>query len=147
MNAQSILTEFSRRGITLRAEGDRLIAKPLSAVSPELREAVRRHKAALLAHLRTDPVGDRATWTRSVTPDSRHPLIPPEVRAKIENIEADARAKGWPPELLYNVNFWDSPRGLAAVLDLQDEIVEVTSDHIAILKTRRDLLKFRRHAA
>ena len=51
MNAQSILAEFSRHGVRLRAEGDKLIAKPLSAVTPELREAVRQHKAALLALL------------------------------------------------------------------------------------------------
>jgi hypothetical protein len=57
-------------------------------------------------------------------PDSRNPLIPTEVRAKIESIEADARTKGWPPELLYNSNFWDYPRGLAAILDANDEITE-----------------------
>jgi hypothetical protein len=89
----------------------------------------------------------RATWTRSLTPDSRHPLIPPEVRAKIESIEAEARAKGWPAELLWNGGFWDSPRGLAAVLDREDEIAEVTADCIAILRTKRDVLRFRRHAA
>ena len=36
MNGHSILAEFTRRGITLRAEGGRLIAKPLSSVPPEL---------------------------------------------------------------------------------------------------------------
>jgi hypothetical protein len=43
-------------------------------------------------------------WIRnSVTPaDSRYSLIPPEVRAKIEGIEADVRAKGWPVEMLYS---------------------------------------------
>jgi hypothetical protein len=90
---------------------------------------------------------NRARWNRSVTPDSRNPIIPREVRQKIEAIESDARAKGWPVELLYNVNFWDSPRGLAAVLDEDDQIVEVTPDQIAILKVRRDLLRFRRHVA
>ena len=66
---------------------------------------------------------------------------------KIEAIETEARALGWPPELLWNSGFWDCPRGLAAVLDLGDEIVEVTPSHIAILKTRRDLLRFRRYVA
>jgi hypothetical protein len=84
---------------------------------------------------------------RVITPDSRHPLIDPAVRAKLEAIEADARAKGWPPELLWSANFWGQPRGLAAVLDEGDEIIEVTPDHISILKMRRDLLRFRRHAA
>ena len=89
----------------------------------------------------------RATWTRQVTPDSRRPLIPPELRSKIAVIEAEARAKGWPPELLWNASFWDLPRGLAAVLDADDEIVEVTGEHITILKYHRDLLAFRRHIA
>jgi hypothetical protein len=85
--------------------------------------------------------------TRDITPDSRHPLIGREVRAKIEAIEAEARAKGWPAELLWNADFWDSPRGLAALLDPEDEIVEVTPDCIEIVKCRRDIQRFRRHAA
>jgi hypothetical protein len=88
-----------------------------------------------------------AMWPRSVVPDSRHPPIEPAVRAKLEAIEAEARAKGWPPELLWNGNFWNCPRGLAAVLDPGDEITEVAVDHITILKVKRDLLNFRRHAA
>jgi len=46
------------------------------------------------------------------------------------------------PELLRNGNYWDLPHGLAAVLDSDDEIVEITPEHIAILMTRRDLLRF-----
>jgi hypothetical protein len=100
---------------------------------------------------RTDPSESRSQHhdmpARTVAPNSRHPLVESAVRAKLEAIEAEARAKGWPAELLWNAGFWDCPRGLAAVLDLEDEIVEVTPEYIAILKTRRDLLKFRRHAA
>ena len=59
----------------------------------------------------------------------------------------DARAKGWPAELLWNAGFSDCLRGLAAVVDPDDEIVEVTSDTTPILKCRRDLLSFRRHIA
>ena len=82
-----------------------------------------------------------------IAPDSRHPLIEPAVRAKLEAIETEARAKGWPAELLWNAAFWDMPRGLATLLDPEDEIVEVTHEYIAILKIKRDLLKFRRHVA
>lgn len=92
------------------------------------------------------PSDGRADWIGDV-PDSRHPLILDEVRFKIEAIYAIARAKGWPAELLWNSGFWDSPRGLAAVLDPEDEIVEVAPDYIAILKVKRDLLRFRRTAA
>jgi hypothetical protein len=46
------------------------------------------------------------------------PAAPPDaVRAVIESIKLDARAKGWPAELLWNNEFWGSPRGLAALLD------------------------------
>jgi hypothetical protein len=55
MNAHSILVEFRLRGIELRAEGDKLIAKPLSAVTPELRESVRQHKAEILSVLVSKP--------------------------------------------------------------------------------------------
>jgi hypothetical protein len=74
-------------------------------------------------------------------------LVTSEVRAKIEAIEPEARGLGWPAELLWNNGFWDSPRGLAAVLDPEDEIAEVTPNYIAILKVHRDLLRFRRHLA
>ena len=90
---------------------------------------------------------DRAVWTRATMPDSRNPLIPTEVRAKIESIEADARAKGWPPELLYNSNFWDYPRGPATILDTNDEITEVMADYIAILKLEKSLLRFQRRTS
>jgi hypothetical protein len=70
------------------------------------------------------------------------------VRSKIEAIEAEARAKGWPAELLWNGGFfWDSPRGLAALLDADDEIVEVTPEVITILKYRRDIQHFRSQVA
>jgi hypothetical protein len=89
----------------------------------------------------------QAAWTRFIKPNSRSPLIPTVIRAKIEAIEHEARHLGWPPELLWNSGFWDSPRGLAAILDLDDEIIEVTPECIAISKYRRDIQRFRRHAA
>lgn len=49
--------------------------------------------------------------------------------------------------MLWNGGFWDCPRRLAAALDAEDEIVQVTTDYIDILKLRADLLRFRRNAA
>jgi hypothetical protein len=95
----------------------------------------------------TLPGVESANWIRNVTPNSRAPLIPDAIREKIAAIEPTARNLGWPPEQLWNSGFWDSPRGLAAVLDEGDEIAEVTADYISILKVKRDLLRFRRHAA
>jgi hypothetical protein len=90
---------------------------------------------------------EHLSGSQTVTPDSRNPLVKPEIRVKIEAIEARARALGWPAELLWNTWFWDRPRGLAAVLEECDEITDVTSDSIGILKSRHDLLRFRRHTA
>ena len=157
MNAQEILIEAEKFGATLVVVDGKLKATPPGLLPSDLKTAIRERaseiRAALLAvHLAADAkpansaVG-RATWPRSVVPDSRHPLIPTEARVKIEAIEVEARAKGWPAELLWNANFWDRPRGLAAVLDREDEIVEVAPDYIAILKVKRDLLRFRRTAA
>jgi hypothetical protein len=77
-------------------------------------------------------------------PNSRQALIAAAVRSKIEAIEAEARARGWPAELLWNAGFWDRPRGLAAVLEPNDEIAGVTPEVIEIVKMRRDVLRFRR---
>ncbi len=84
---------------------------------------------------------------RGITPNSRSPLIPDTIRAKIEAIEPEARRLGWPAELLWGSGFWSQPRGLAAVLGDDDEIVEVTADHIAILCLERNLLRFNRRAS
>jgi hypothetical protein len=70
--------------------------------------------------------------------------------ATFARVKADAARRprqGLPAELLWNAGFSDCPRGLAAVVDPDDEIVEVTSDTTPILKCRRDLLSFRRHIA
>ncbi len=150
MNVQEILVEVKKSGAALVVLDGKLKAAPVGALSASLKAAIRERapeiKAALL-HAPADPDNGRATWPRSITPDSRSPLIPPEVRAKIEAIESEARRLGWPGELLWNANFWDCPRGLAAILDRDDEIAEVTAGYITILKTKSDLLRFNRRDA
>jgi len=89
-------------------------------------------------------VDEEGKAVRYVPRNSRSPLIADEVRTKIEAIEGDARAKGWPAELLWNNAFWDLPRGLAAVLDDNDEIVAVDTDAITILKLHKHLTRFLR---
>jgi hypothetical protein len=51
MNVAAILKECARRGIRLSVDGERIIARPLSAVAPELREAASEHKAELIEAL------------------------------------------------------------------------------------------------
>jgi hypothetical protein len=89
------------------------------------------------------------SWRRdpSVPPNSRLPLVPDAVRAIVEGIEADARAQGWPAELLWNSNFWDCPRGLATILDESDVIAEVTPEFIEIIKTKHSILRFPRRVS
>jgi len=154
--AAEIIEQARKHGVRLAVFNGVINASPPNTLPEDLKAAIREHALEVKALLTTRrprferltlPGADPATWTRSVTPNSRAPLIPDAIREKIAAIEPTARNLGWPPELLWNANFWDSPRGLAAVLDVDDEIVEVTADYISILKIKRDLLKFRRTAA
>jgi hypothetical protein len=86
-------------------------------------------------------------WRRDITPNSRGPIIPDPIRATIEAIESEARRLGWPAEQLWNANFWDGPRGLAAVLDDGHVIAEVNENFIAILKVERHVLRFQRRVS
>jgi hypothetical protein len=90
---------------------------------------------------------DAAAWRQKTPSKLRNPIIPRAIRTIIEGIEADARAKGWPADLLWNSHFWDSPRGLAALLDEGDAIAEVTPDYIAILKVELKVHRFQRRAS
>jgi hypothetical protein len=141
MNVEAIIADLTQRGIRLIPDPPKLGVEPASKLTDADRKAIRAHKSELLTVLanRQQP--------RIVTPNSRHPLIEPTVRAKIESIEAEARAKGWPAELLWSYAYWDLPRGLAAVLDADDEIVGVTADVIEIVRMRCDVMRFRRNNA
>jgi hypothetical protein len=141
MDVESLIANFTARGIQLIPDGNGLIVKPASKLTNADRQIINAHKAALTARARA---GRQA---REVTPDSRQPVICDAVRAKIEAIEAKARAKGWPAELLWSRAYWDLPRGLAALLDSDDDIGEVTPDYIEILKCRRDVERFMRRIA
>ena len=132
---ESLLASLTARGIRLELDRDALIARPASKLTDADREAIRAHKATLRSRIRPP---------RAVTPDSRQPLIPNDVRATIEAIEPEARHKGWPAELLWNNAFSDLPRGLAALLDPGDGVGEVTPDYIEIWKLRRDRQRFMR---
>jgi hypothetical protein len=137
---QSFLDE-KRRAEEPKCPTDKTDKRSTEAARVGIVSSVSESKAPLDSKFQTELLGGR-----TVAPDSRNPLVKPEVRAKIEAIEAQARALGWPPELL-NASFWDRPRGLAAILDVSDEITDVMSESIVILKRRHDLLRFRRHTS
>jgi hypothetical protein len=162
MELAALIEDFSKRGIKLTSKDGRLIVEPASKLSDTDREIIRSAKLDLLRVLASatrsgetanpnqdlpPAEGIRTNWRQNLTPNSRLPLIPLGVHAILESIEHEARVKGWPPELLWNSEFWGSPRGLAAVLDEGDAIAEVTSDYIAILKTERHILRFQRRAS
>jgi hypothetical protein len=68
MNAGELFSKLARLGIRLKAEGDRLRFAPRSAVTPDLADRMKAHKAELLAMLR--PVSDVALAPPVVTRDA-----------------------------------------------------------------------------
>jgi hypothetical protein len=86
-------------------------------------------------------------------PSSRmHPALHPRVAAEITRIEPQALALGWPAWRLWGAEFWPGPRGLAAILDPGDQLVEVVADHMTIergdaRRTRETFLKSHEGAA
>lgn len=61
MNAAELLELVRLRGVVAWAEGDRLVLRPASRLSPELIETLRSHKPELLAALRAEqqPAAER----------------------------------------------------------------------------------------
>ncbi|MGI6609247.1 MAG: hypothetical protein ACOX4G_01875 [Limnochordia bacterium] len=68
MTPMQLLMECRRRGIELSVNGDKLrvVADPQGAVTDELREALRRHKPALMELLRGPTAEDVAEATRQL---------------------------------------------------------------------------------
>lgn len=56
MLVSEILAEVGRQGVSLFSKGDRLRFWPKSALTPELLEELKRHKAEILAVLGEEPV-------------------------------------------------------------------------------------------
>jgi len=88
MTPHEILTELARRGVTLRAEGDRIIVKPLSAVPPELREAARVHKQELLELLATQPESDAKQAPPSTADDPASQALAVLARLRVYSVPA-----------------------------------------------------------
>jgi hypothetical protein len=86
MNAAQLLTELRARGIQLEPAGDGLRVRAAAPPEPELREAIRRHKAELLALLAPPPLPAAVVelLLRHYAGD-----FEPRVRARLERIFAD----------------------------------------------------------
>lgn len=105
MTAQTILTELRASAFALSGDRTVICTLFLKTVYHPNRSKLCASRRPRPRFNRRNPPVDRARWTGFATLDPRSPLIPPEVRAKIESIETDARAKGWPAELLWNGGF------------------------------------------
>lgn len=66
----ALVAELERRGVTFRRDGERLIVSSWASLPPDLQDAIRRHKAGLLA------ITDRRAITdqRAIT-DRRAPVV------------------------------------------------------------------------
>ncbi|NOT02350.1 MAG: hypothetical protein HOP29_17220 [Phycisphaerales bacterium] len=75
-----LLQDLQRRGVTVRAVGDRIGFKPADAVPPELVERMRRHKTELLAMLRgrnrRPPVGPLPVQPSAFTTTPKGFVVP-----------------------------------------------------------------------
>jgi hypothetical protein len=120
--AAQLIDEAQRHGVRLLIRAGKIVVAPPGVLPPELKSRLRQHAPEIRALL-TQLAAGRAAWTSRSTPDARRPLIPPAIRTLIEAIESEAVAKGWPKELLWGADFWGCPRGLASVIDIDDEIV------------------------
>ena len=56
MGARDLLAELAGLGVTVTGDGDRLLIRPASKLTDELRAALRAHKAELLATASTPPI-------------------------------------------------------------------------------------------
>lgn len=83
-----LLQDLQRRGVTVRAIGDRIGFKPADAVPPDLLERMKRHKAELLQALRAD-AGRRAVGPLPVQPSEFTTL--PSGRIVPNDLPADWR--------------------------------------------------------
>ena len=95
-----ILDECTRRGIELKAEGDRLRYRPVEAADDNLLNRLRRHKAALLAVLWADEQASEAGLVVLVPGKLYHAQPGRLAGGVVEAVEGggEAYAVTWRPE-------------------------------------------------
>jgi DNA polymerase-1 len=73
--AELLLAELARCGIELQVHGDRLRFRPQAAVTPDLLERLKRHKAELLALMQGHAVGQLARSVQNHSADGGTPYV------------------------------------------------------------------------
>jgi hypothetical protein len=120
MTVVAVLVQALRaRGVTLRVDGGRLKVRPASAVTPDEVEALKRHKAEVLALLAPaqDITLDPKTVAQVPGPDADDHAVAClrfDVQAAVREVDAGIRSGVLPPRRLVH------GRPLADFLDLND---------------------------
>jgi TubC N-terminal docking domain len=161
VNVDCIVADLAERDIRLMPDGNALVVEPASKLTEDDRQTIRAHKPALLELLSRRPIepdvecdeqdnavqrGCNYAPSSAVTPIEHQDgpaqrRIEPAIAAELERIEGQALALGWSHERLWNSGFWYPwPRGLAAVMDAGDRIVEVTSDYMRVERPRANVM-------
>lgn len=68
MNAPVLVEAVREAGVDLRVEGDQVLCRPVSRLPDELRAALRRHRAELVAYLRQQGAAGAMTATDDHAP-------------------------------------------------------------------------------
>lgn len=79
MTVTALLSELERRGVRLQTDGSRVGFSPAGAVTPDLRQAIREHKPALLKLL-SPPTGDSTFDDAPLGPPVADPFDEPPER-------------------------------------------------------------------
>jgi len=105
MRAAELLLDLGRLGIRLEADGERLRYFPRSALTPDLLDRLKAHKADVLALLRAapeatpiEPNNAAAVWQAALDRLDGDPWFPPELWAAMRT--ADARCGRTEPQRL-----------------------------------------------
>lgn len=96
MSVARLMTDLTRLGIRIEAHGDRLRYSPRSAMTPDLADRLKAHKAELLSILRggdespkVDLTDAAELWQAIVDELADDPKFPPDIMTALR--AADAR--------------------------------------------------------
>ncbi|WP_420895035.1 condensation domain-containing protein, partial [Sorangium cellulosum] len=130
MNIKDLLLAAESRGVALRVDGDNLTFRaPKGALTPELRDALVRHKADVLAFLQAGGGPARAPIPRAPVEETEpSPLSPGQARLWF----LDRLVPGSP---LYNVYFEVRMRGALDEVALRASLTAITERHAMLRAT------------
>lgn len=95
MSAADLLADLARRGVRLEAAGERLRYFPRSALTPELLDRLKAHKAELLAMLRAAGQAPPAAQTAAKSAADDLGIVPPArpAEARLEHPPLPAKPR------------------------------------------------------